>query len=49
MPTLVRAIGLPGALGGVDPRNATDEQILEAYGWVPLIRLRAVEGARGSR
>jgi len=40
MPALVRAVGLPGALGGVDPRHATDEHILEAYGWVPLIRLR---------
>ena len=44
MPALVRAVGLPGALGGVDPRHATDEQILEAYGWVPLIRLRPLEG-----
>jgi deazaflavin-dependent oxidoreductase (nitroreductase family) len=40
MPALVRAVGMPGALGGVDPRHATDEDILEAYGWVPLIRLR---------
>jgi len=44
MPAFVRAVGLPGALGGVDPRHATDEQILEAYGWVPLIRLRPFEG-----
>jgi deazaflavin-dependent oxidoreductase (nitroreductase family) len=44
MPALVRAIGLPGALGGVDPRRAMDEEILAAYGWVPLIRLRPVEG-----
>ncbi len=44
MPALVRAIGLPGALGGVDPRRATDAQILEAYGWVPLIRIRPIEG-----
>jgi deazaflavin-dependent oxidoreductase (nitroreductase family) len=44
VPALVRAVGLPGALGGVDPRHATDEQILEAYGWVPLIRLRPLEG-----
>jgi deazaflavin-dependent oxidoreductase (nitroreductase family) len=44
MPALVRAVGLPGALGGVDPRRATDEQILEAFGWVPLIRLRPLEG-----
>ncbi len=42
IPALVHAVGMPGALGGVDPRHATDEQILEAYGWVPLIRLRPV-------
>jgi len=42
IPALVHAVGLPGALGGVDLRHDTDEQILEAYGWVPLIRLRPV-------
>lgn len=42
IPALVHAVGLPGALGGVDPRHDTNEQILEAYGWVPLIRLRPV-------
>jgi deazaflavin-dependent oxidoreductase (nitroreductase family) len=45
IPALVRAIGLPGSFGGVDPRHDTDERILEAYGWVPLIRLRPVDGA----
>ena len=44
VPALVRAVGMPGAFGGVDPRRATDEQILEVYGWVPLIRLRPTEG-----
>jgi len=44
MPALVRALGLPGGLGGVDPRRATDDEILEAYGWVPLISLRPVGG-----
>jgi len=44
MPALVRALGLPGALGGVDPRQATDGEILQAYGWVPLVRLRSFEG-----
>ena len=44
IPALVHAVGLPGALGGVDPRHATDEQILQAYGWVPLIRLRPIGG-----
>jgi deazaflavin-dependent oxidoreductase (nitroreductase family) len=42
VPALVRAVGLPGALGGVDPRHDPDERILEAYGWVPLVRLRPV-------
>jgi deazaflavin-dependent oxidoreductase (nitroreductase family) len=44
MPALVRAVGLPGALGGVDPRHATDQEILEAYGWVPLVRLDPLDG-----
>jgi hypothetical protein len=44
MPRLVRAIGLPGALGGVDPRRASDEAILEAYDWVPLVRLEPEAG-----
>lgn len=42
MPALVRAVGLPGALGGVDPLHDSDERILEAYAWVPLIRLRPI-------
>jgi deazaflavin-dependent oxidoreductase (nitroreductase family) len=45
LPALVRAVGLPGAFGGVDPRRATDDDILEAYAWVPLIRLRPIEGS----
>jgi deazaflavin-dependent oxidoreductase (nitroreductase family) len=44
MPALVHAIGMPAALGGVDPRHATDDEILEAYGWVPLVRLAPVSG-----
>lgn len=43
VPALVRAAGLPGYMGGVDPRGP-DEAILEAYAWVPLIRLRPVDG-----
>jgi hypothetical protein len=35
---------LPGGLGGVNPRRAKDDEILAAYGWVPLIRLRPVDG-----
>jgi deazaflavin-dependent oxidoreductase (nitroreductase family) len=44
MPALVRALGLPGSLGGVDPRRGTDDEILAAYGWVPLVRLRPLDG-----
>ncbi len=44
MPALVHAIGMPAAFGGVDPRHATDDEILEAYGWVPLVRLTPVSG-----
>jgi deazaflavin-dependent oxidoreductase (nitroreductase family) len=44
MPALVHAIGMPAALGGVDPRRATDDEILDAYGWVPLVRLAPVSG-----
>ena len=43
LPALVRAVGLPGYLGGVDPRGP-DAAILDAYAWVPLIRLRPVDG-----
>jgi hypothetical protein len=44
MPALVHAIGMPAALGGVDPRRATDDEILDAYSWVPLVRLAPVSG-----
>lgn len=44
VPALVRAVGLPGAMGGVDPRRDPDERILEAYAWVPLVRLRPLTG-----
>jgi deazaflavin-dependent oxidoreductase (nitroreductase family) len=44
MPALVRAVGLPGAAGGAGLLHATDAQILETLGWVPLIRLRPIEG-----
>jgi deazaflavin-dependent oxidoreductase (nitroreductase family) len=43
VPALVRAVGLPGYMGGVDPRGP-DDAILDAYAWVPLIRLRPVDG-----
>lgn len=39
LPALVRAVGLPGMLGGVR-LGASDAEILEAYAWVPLVRLR---------
>jgi deazaflavin-dependent oxidoreductase (nitroreductase family) len=43
LPALVRAVGLPAYLGGVDPRDP-DERIVEQYAWVPLIKLRPVGG-----
>lgn len=39
LPALVRAVGLPGMLGGVG-LGASDEEILDAYAWVPLCSLR---------
>ena len=39
VPSLVRATGIPGYLAGADPFRGTDERILEATAWVPLIRL----------
>lgn len=39
LPALVRAVGLPGMLGGVR-LGASDAEILEAYAWIPLVRLR---------
>jgi deazaflavin-dependent oxidoreductase (nitroreductase family) len=39
LPALVRAVGLPGMLGGVR-LGASDAEILAAYAWVPLISLR---------
>lgn len=43
VPPLVRSLGLAAGFGGVDPR-ASDERIVEALGWVPLLRLRPVAG-----
>lgn len=43
LPALVRAAGLPGYMGGVDPQGP-DDAILDAYAWVPLMRLRPVDG-----
>jgi len=44
VPPLVRSMPLPGAVIGCDPRTASDERILELVAWVPLIRLRPVDG-----
>lgn len=43
MPALVRAVGLPGMLGGVR-LGASDAEILDAYAWVPLVCLRSIGG-----
>lgn len=39
LPRLVRAVGVPGMLGGVR-LGASDDAILAAYAWVPLVSLR---------
>jgi deazaflavin-dependent oxidoreductase (nitroreductase family) len=40
IPALVRSMALPGGLVGCNPLTASDAQILELTGWVPLIRIR---------
>jgi deazaflavin-dependent oxidoreductase (nitroreductase family) len=44
LPALVRVVGLPGYLGGVDPYFGSDERNLAALGSVPLIRLQPLDG-----
>jgi deazaflavin-dependent oxidoreductase (nitroreductase family) len=39
LPPLLRITGLPSFLGGVNPWRSTDEQILAALDFVPLIRI----------
>jgi deazaflavin-dependent oxidoreductase (nitroreductase family) len=45
IPALVRATGLPGMMVVPSPMATPDEMILDATAWVPLIRLRAADGA----
>jgi deazaflavin-dependent oxidoreductase (nitroreductase family) len=45
IPALARATGLPGYLSGVDPFRSTDDALLAATAWVPLVRLQP-EGGR---
>jgi deazaflavin-dependent oxidoreductase (nitroreductase family) len=44
LPQLVRATGLPSFLAGINPWTATDDQVLAALDFVPLIRIDADEG-----
>jgi deazaflavin-dependent oxidoreductase (nitroreductase family) len=44
MPQLVRATGLPSFLAGINPWTSTQEQVLEALDFVPLIRIDADDG-----
>ena len=44
LPALVRATGLPSFLGGVNPWRASDDRILAAFDFVPLIRIDTDEG-----
>jgi deazaflavin-dependent oxidoreductase (nitroreductase family) len=39
IPQLVRATGAPGFLTGMNPYRSTDDQLLAAAAWVPLVRL----------
>jgi deazaflavin-dependent oxidoreductase (nitroreductase family) len=41
IPRLVRVTGAPGYLTGIDPFRSTDNELLAATAWVPLIRLAA--------
>ncbi len=45
IPRLVRATGLPGTMVVVSPWTTPDETILDATGWVPLVRIRARDGS----
>ena len=42
IPALTRATGLPGYMIGCDPYRASDDEILAATAWVPLVRLQPV-------
>ena len=44
VPAISRATGLPSFLGGFNPWRATDEDIIAALSFVPLIRIDANEG-----
>ena len=44
LPSFMRAAGLPALLGGVNPWQASDRQILDALDFVPLIRVDADGG-----
>lgn len=39
IPRLVRATGAPGFLTGISPYRSTDDELLAATAWVPLVRL----------
>lgn len=44
IPALIRATGLPSFLGGMNPWRDTDESLLQATDFVPLIRIDPVSG-----
>ena len=44
LPALVRSIGLPSFLSGVNPWTATDDRIIDALNFVPLIRIDPTDG-----
>ncbi len=44
LPPLLRSMGGPGLMIGVNPWTASDEAIIEALAWVPLIRISPDDG-----
>jgi len=44
LPVLARATGAPAFLTGLNPWTASDETILAAVAWVPLVRFRPDDG-----
>jgi deazaflavin-dependent oxidoreductase (nitroreductase family) len=44
LPQLVRVTGLPSFLAGINPWTATDDRVLAALDFVPLVRIDADDG-----
>lgn len=44
IPSLCRSMALPGMMIGCVPATSSDERILGCVAWVPLVRIRPVDG-----